>query len=319
MKKTQQFAFILLLVTLNLGVAHAVTPHGKQVSSVGLAKGGSDVSFTWHAPTAATYKVHVQVPSDGTASNALYRVYPNGNIAGSTNCSSIDKKYPCFEISVNQGLINQISFDNPWIQLTLDKKTSTRWKFTSAGYVEVNPVNLVASEKLSVSAVSFEDTSSIFAIGKNYQGGIIFYLDETGKHGLIAAPVDQSTGSYWDSHLFSKATLTGSEIGTGKLNTASILATQNSEGYAAKLCDNLIIGRYKDWYLPSKDELNLMYHNIGRGAADLMKNIGQFSKGNYWTSSEYNRFKAWHQSFDNGNQNTYNKRTTFHVRAIRSF
>ena len=34
-------------------------------------------------------------------------------------------------------------------------------------------------------------------IGQNYGGGIIFYVDGTGQHGLIAAPYDQSSGALW--------------------------------------------------------------------------------------------------------------------------
>ena len=35
------------------------------------------------------------------------------------------------------------------------------------------------------------------AIGDTHQGGIIFYLDASGCHGLISAPSDQSTGIQW--------------------------------------------------------------------------------------------------------------------------
>ena len=34
-------------------------------------------------------------------------------------------------------------------------------------------------------------------LGNKYGGGIIFYIDASGEHGLIAAPTDQSTGAMW--------------------------------------------------------------------------------------------------------------------------
>ena len=36
-------------------------------------------------------------------------------------------------------------------------------------------------------------------IGKAYQGGIIFWLDETGEHGLIVSMIDLSTSQIWSN------------------------------------------------------------------------------------------------------------------------
>ena len=84
------------------------------------------------------------------------------------------------------------------------------------------------------SSANTDDGTCASAVGDNYQGGIIFWLDGNGG-GLIAAPNDQASQVDWNS--------------------------------AIANCANLTIGTYSDWFLPSKDELNQMYLNIGQGNA----------------------------------------------------
>ena len=151
-------------------------------------------------------------------------------------------------------------------------------------------------------------------VGKAHQGGIIAYLDETGKHGLIAAPEDQTTiaGIQWYNRTDIVTGAFGTAIGTGKSNTDKIVEKGgNSGSYAAKLCDDLVIGKYKDWFLPSKDELNELYKN---------KEAIGVSNAVYWSSSEGNGSSAWLQDFSYGGQYFYsNKTLTYRVRAVRAF
>ncbi len=99
------------------------------------------------------------------------------------------------------------------------------------------------------------------AIGQAYQGGIIFYLDRAKAHGLIAAPADQSTGIQWYNGTNKVTGATGKAIGMGQANTNALITAQGAGSYAAKLCDDLVLGGYRDWFLPSKDELNELYKN----------------------------------------------------------
>jgi hypothetical protein len=147
-----------------------------------------------------------------------------------------------------------------------------------------------------------------------YQGGIKFYVDNTGEHGLVAAPNDQSIGAEWSSGSFILTNATGTAIGTGKANTTTIVITIGAGSYAAKICDDLVLNGYDDWFLPSKDELDSLYKH---------KNIvGGFSPVTYyWSSSESSASSAWAQSFMNGGQDSRpaKLRNEFNVRAIRAF
>jgi len=151
------------------------------------------------------------------------------------------------------------------------------------------------------------------AIGQFYAGGLVFYLDETGDHGLVCATSDlEPMNICWGC----QGTLisgTHTDIGTGAANTATILANCAEEGIAARLCDELELNGYTDWYLPSKDELNLIYYNL------KLANPIDFAQ-QYWSSSENDAISAWNQIFRDGGQNAnYKTDNGIKVRATRAF
>ena len=313
----KNFTLMLLWIMSANHIVMALPANGTAVKATQITlQGGSNSAAQWIAPRVSTYKLWLQVPPNSTATGALYRIYPRGNMVGNTLCSSSDATYPCFEISVNQ-TINQ----GKWLLLALKNgsKITNQWQFAAGGYVSVNAGNLSSAEQLNIAAVSFENMTPTLAIGKTYQGGIIFYIDSTKSHGLIAAAQDQDTGLQWSNGSYVLTGAANTALGFGKANTASILTAQGAGSYAAKLCDELVIGAYSDWYLPSKDELNLMYTRIGQGAAAPLTNIGGFAPGSYWSSSETATNGAWSQNFMAGSQLGYYKNAAFYVRAIRAF
>ncbi len=313
-----QLAAALLLVVFNLTAAVAATPTGTPVypafsklQTIELV-GGSPGSVNWTAPKAGTYQLWIQIPASSTSTNATYNVYPKGNAVGNTSCSSTDPSYPCFQVTVDQ-----TAASNGWVQLMLNNNVGTRWVFTKTGLVSTNAGGIPNSQQLGVGEVVFASyTPSKLTLGQSYQGGKIAYIDKTGKHGLIAAPYDQApaypNGIQWYNGSWITTGATGTAIGTGQANTAAIVKAQGAGSYAAKLCDDLVLGGYSDWYLPSKDELNQLYLN--------RTVVGGFADSIYWSSSENDTIYTWFQGFGSDSANyDYNKYLPFAVRAVRAF
>jgi uncharacterized protein (TIGR02145 family) len=152
-------------------------------------------------------------------------------------------------------------------------------------------------------------------LGQPYQGGTIGYLNTNGDHGLIAAPTDFfNTYPRWGCWQ-NLSIPTSTSYGTGLTNTNNIITYCTSPDIAAKICYDLVLNGYSDWFLPSIDELNKLYLN---------KNIiGGFCNGSthwYWSSSESinTPVDAWMQNFDGG-QSCFNKFNAAAVRAVRYF
>jgi hypothetical protein len=127
------------------------------------------------------------------------------------------------------------------------------------------------------------DGNEVYHIGDQHAGGIVFQINEDGT-GLVADLQDLGEMDWWDA-----------------IDAAESATSQG----------------YDDWYLPSIEELELMYNTIGNGGPE--GNIGGFSSYYYWSSSEYNSNSAWNVDFNYGYTFNHDKNYTRLVRIIRAF
>ena len=206
----------------------------------------------------------------------------------------------------------------------------------------------------------FSQENKTYNIGDFAQGGIIFWLDESGQHGLVCAKEDYPLLVMWDTKF--KTVNEGFDASapenplvlslgdgpySGELNTAIIIAALgfgDGRPYAASVCNELQVTEnkvtYGDWYLPSREELNIMYKSRKLIDKVALANGGKFfhQKGDhklignyYWCSTEnYDRnaigvvpsHSAWGHNFKKGTKNFQipaRKYMTCSVRAIRAF
>lgn len=147
----------------------------------------------------------------------------------------------------------------------------------------------------------------------SYQGGIVIYVDGTGQHGLVCANLDQSNYIPWCSGSPVLTNATNIAIGQGANNTNLIVSVQGAGAYAAKICDDLVLEGYDDWFLPTRNELYLMKDNIKNYG------LGNFANTGYWCSTEFDATKAGVVNFLDGVYTEKNKTESWHVRAVRAF
>jgi len=173
-------------------------------------------------------------------------------------------------------------------------------------------------------------------------GGIVFYdAGKTlswGRYLEIAPTSCEGVGLTWrvgkarvytNWETAAKLRLFGKQVGMGKSNTKVITQSFGAGSYAAQFAQDSTCNGKDDWFLPSKDELDLAYNNVAQnrdGGKDSP--LGGFNKGYYWTSSDYNNVTAWMQYFKDGQQfdrvqvfsaNVQPPSNPFRVRPIRSF
>jgi hypothetical protein len=149
------------------------------------------------------------------------------------------------------------------------------------------------------------------------EGGIVFYVDETGQHGFVAAMEDLEGTYEWGCYGEDLDGADGTSIGMGYQNTLDKVLGCSETPIAASEALAYESESYSDWYLPSKDELVEMYNTIGNGGSE--GDIGGFNSNFYWSSSEFDNYFAWSVNFDNGGSGLPYKGDTGRVRVIRAF
>ena len=162
-------------------------------------------------------------------------------------------------------------------------------------------------------------------IGESFGGGVVFHVwkDSGGtEHGLVVDTIDLNDGNgvVWSD-------VTGQLAGAASSwnGLANSLAIVNQEGHtesAAKLCLDSTRGGQTDWYLPSLNELSLLWHNMFNvnktlstigGATELVTN------NVFWSSSENDENDPFYFNFSNGYSNNGGKVSTYLVRAVRAY
>lgn len=184
-----------------------------------------------------------------------------------------------------------------------------------------------------------ESDADILKIGTKYAGGIVFYIDKTGNHGLVFADVELGT-AIWGSNVLIGANGNGIADGSGTANTKKIIELASwfiEKGVfsskkipirtAAQKCFGLNdngygeFGAYNDWYLPTKDELKLLHQNEIRLRHHKIFNSDRYNSKIYWSSTEFGIDGAWRQGFGrDGKENNFCKdNENTHVIAVRAF
>jgi hypothetical protein len=158
-------------------------------------------------------------------------------------------------------------------------------------------------------------TAPTFTIGQSYGGGTVFFVDGTAQHGLIAPTSDQSAGADWGCKGTSLTGASGTAVGTGAQNTIDVANGCSTAGIAARICDQLVLNGSSDWFLPSQDEVNLLY-----AQRNMLGGFDVSGLHFYWSSTEVDATTArGHDATYFKDQQTFGGSLLGRVRCVRAF
>ena len=149
-------------------------------------------------------------------------------------------------------------------------------------------------------------------VGESYGGGIVFYVYDDGKHGIVTSTMDRSKRIQRQNETSTGTKTVKNEIDAGKFNTKRISAIKGTEDDDVQIYSSYQDSYYSDWYLPSKYELSLLYLNRA-----VLGGYTNFAKG--WSSTEASRVNAWFKSFATGASFSNGKDDVEYIRVHRRF
>ena len=168
-------------------------------------------------------------------------------------------------------------------------------------------------------------------VGEVFDGGIVFFVDETGEHGLMASLEDLNDGIrvQWSNVTSTAVGASAQDFFNGASNTTAIIAQTGHASSAAQLCASYSGGGKTDWYLPSHQELYLLGNNsviinkvLANDSDPNTKGLNvsnDASNSSYWSSTELSRRTAWSLLLQDGLMYGNVKNNTFSVRGVRAF
>jgi len=303
---------------------------------------GSFTSNITDLQTGTTYYMRAYATnSEGTAYgneiNFITLDPPTLTISAATNITSTTAKLNCIVNANNQNVSTAFEYGifssyGHTIDATPALVSGSTNKNVSASLEELS-VNVTYHYRLKATTadgITYSNDMTftpIFVIGESSNGGLVFYVDETGLHGLVSSISDQGSYPWGCGGIPGSVSGTfidganGVDVGTGYQNTIAIVNGCTTSGIAARICYDLELNGYDDWFLPSIGELDLMYYNL------KLNGLGNFSTTNiygYWSSSQYNSDYAWGRSFFTDFKNYYFKTPVSlpqpsYIRAVRAF
>ena len=153
--------------------------------------------------------------------------------------------------------------------------------------------------------------------GDFVQGGLFVgtFVSGVALMGLVVSESDLSTNAPWGCQgVLIPEGPTPEAIGQGAINTATIVATCLTSGIAARLANDLVLNGFSDWFLPSLEELAMIWSEL---ASD---GLGGFANHTYWSSTQADATQAFTVDMNNGSTNQHNKsQTNRHTRAARYY
>jgi hypothetical protein len=240
---------------------------------------------------------------------------------------------------LNNSLASKVDTVNGKDLSTEDYTTAKKIKLSSLINIDGSETKVTAGTNMTITGKgTLDDPYVVIAsksgnshyIGEFFGGGIVFYIDQTGQHGLICSLIDLSTNQVWSNVKSTEIGSAAKSNWNGLANSNAIVTQSGHTNSAAKLCLDYIntdygTGIYSDWYLPSMGELNDLWNSYKEIQKALSNDSNitttALAKESYWSSTEVDSWDARYFYFSYGYAYSKGKggSTDYHVRAVRAF
>ncbi len=288
----------------------------------------------------------IEVISGWTVEGKSYSAGEKIKVTSDITITAVTKTYKVtFDLNGGTGDFKAQTVEEGKTATKPDNPTKAGYDFARWSATENGETAFDFSTEITKDTILYAVWTKEYEVGdKGPAGGYIFYVNSNAaKDGwkyLEAAPGDLSEQYYFGFYRTSDsgedlAVDTSTEVGTGKSNTENLVKAMGDEAYkwpsddetsggsvktkyAAKACADYTLEGYDDWFLPSKDELHLMYTNLkDKGKGGTWKD----SEGDswYWSSSEKGAHYSYKELFYDGTRTDSSRIGSFWVRPVRSF
>jgi len=210
-----------------------------------------------------------------------------------------------------------------YIRLETDLLGGINYTLTSVHQLLSVPYALYAG-----TAERLKDQDMKHYIGELYGGGVVFYVDHTGEHGLVCAMTDQDTLVTWSNILTTGIGAAAQSFWDGASNSPAIVNQPGHIRSAAQVCLDYVnedygTGIFSDWYLPAVDECKLIDQTIWyidkAVALAAYPGTRPLNSMYYWSSTENDEHAAWMYSMRYSTCGIPSKAQPCFVRAVRAF
>jgi hypothetical protein len=306
--KALKFFIIIFCFFLGYSFVHAQTIPPEAFNYSAVARDANGAAYT-------NTSLGIQIAIRQSASD--------GELVYQENHTVETDNFGVFNIAVGMGNVLEGSmgainwgFNDYYLEVSMDVNGGTN--FQVMGSTQMLSVPYALHARTAGSAVL---GGNGLYIGMEYQGGIIFHLFTEGdgiQRGLIVALNDLGQAEWG----FVGTDIPGAgSTWNGEANTQDIINAGGAANEAAGLCANYSSGGFDDWYLPSVQELNMLwnnYYDVSK-ALNTHPDATELLPDYYWSSMEGSADVAWFFRFGLGGANGSIKSFTRRVRAVRTF
>lgn len=222
-------------------------------------------------------------------------------------------------------LFSNINWSVSTHYLKIEMDTTTSGSYFDLGTLQLLSVPYALHSQTTDTAAAANSLTGHY-IGELFGGGIVFWVDHSKQHGLIASITDVNTGTQWSNVINTQIGPTAQSTWNGQQNTQAIISQPGHVNSGALFCTQYSHDGFSDWYLPSSYELRQLLVNAFE-ITSILENDNDVNTTGLFIPSSTTYYMSSTEQLNNSNYVFVDMSTHpgnikdgyYRVRAIRKF